>query len=67
MRSGFGWHLVELKARQGGRVATLAEARAALERDWLRARSEQASAAFSRKLRANYSVRIDGVAPKPPG
>jgi hypothetical protein len=67
VRSGYGWHLVELTAREGGRAATLAEARAAVERDWLRARSEEASATFYRKLRAKYSVRIEGAAPGLPG
>jgi hypothetical protein len=62
LRSGFGWHLVEIKARDSGRPATLAEARAAVERDWLRARTEEVNAEFYRKLRANYNVRIEGEA-----
>jgi parvulin-like peptidyl-prolyl isomerase len=61
LRSGYGVHLVEVRARDGGRAATLAETRAAVERDLLRARSEEASAAFYRKLRAGYTVRVDAA------
>ncbi len=61
VRSGYGLHLVEVTARDGGRPATLAKARAAVERDLLRARSQEASAAFYRKLRADYNVRIDAA------
>ena len=67
VRSGYGLHLVEVTARDGGRAATLAEARAAVERDLLRARSQEASAAFYRKLRSGYTVRIDATAAKSPG
>ncbi len=63
VRSGFGLHLVELKARDGGRPATLDEARQAVERDLLHARTQEAKAAFYDKLRARYSVRIEGDAP----
>jgi peptidyl-prolyl cis-trans isomerase C len=61
VRSGFGLHLVELSARESGRKATLDEVRAAVERDLLYARTEEASTAFYNKVRANYSVRIDAV------
>lgn len=69
VRSGFGLHLVKIEQRSEGRTATLAEARDAVERDWLRARSLQAKEDFYKKLRANYTVRIDaGVkSPKPAG
>ncbi len=64
VRSGFGLHLVELRARDGGRPATLDEARQAVERDLLHARTREAKAAFYDKLRAGYKVRIEGdVAP----
>ncbi len=62
VRSGFGWHLVEIKARENGRPPTLAEVRAAVERDWLRARTDEVNAEFYRKLRANYRVRVEGEA-----
>jgi parvulin-like peptidyl-prolyl isomerase len=67
LRSGYGFHLVDLRARDEGRAASLAEVRAEVERDWLRARSEEASAAFYRKLRAGYTVRIDAARANAPG
>jgi len=70
VQSGFGAHLVLLRARQPGRTATLAEARAAVERDWLNDRAQQSGETFYERLRANYTVRIDGdidvPAPTPP-
>lgn len=65
IRSGFGLHLVELSARDAGRPAALEDVRAAVERDLLQARSKEASAAAYRKLRANYSVRIEDGATTP--
>jgi hypothetical protein len=61
VRSGFGWHLVEIAARDGGRPARLDEVRAAVERDLLHARTEEASKTFYDKLRANYVVRIENA------
>lgn len=61
VRSGFGLHLVQLASRDGGRPATLDEVRAAVERDLLHARAEEANKAFYAKLRANYAVRVDGA------
>jgi parvulin-like peptidyl-prolyl isomerase len=61
VRSGFGLHMVELSARDGGRRATLEEARTMVERDLLHAHTEKARAAFYSKLRANYRVRIDAA------
>ncbi len=60
VRSGFGLHLVQLSAREPGRPATLADVRAAVERDWLRDRAEAAKQDFYAKARANYTVRIEG-------
>lgn len=59
VRSGYGLHLVELRMRTPGRAATLAEVRPALERDWLRERSEAANRAFYESLRARYTVRVE--------
>ncbi len=52
-----------------GDTATLAEARAAVERDWLNDRAQQSNEAFYERLRSNYTVRIDGDidAPVPAG
>jgi hypothetical protein len=59
--SGFGVHLVELLARDARRPAKLEEVRAAVERDLIHARTEQANAAFYEKLRAGYTVRIEAA------
>lgn len=61
MRSAFGWHLVMLTAREPGRPATLDEVRAAVERDWLQARTQAAQEAFFKRLRAKYEVRIEAA------
>jgi hypothetical protein len=57
--SSYGVHLVEIRAREPGRTPPLAEVRAAVERDLLRARADAASEAFYRELRARYTVRIE--------
>jgi hypothetical protein len=57
--SGYGVHLVEINAREPGRIPTLAEVRVAVERDLLRARAEQSGEAFYQSLRQRYSVRIE--------
>jgi parvulin-like peptidyl-prolyl cis-trans isomerase-like protein len=69
MRSDFGVHLVELTERRDGGRAALNDVRAQVERDLLRARTEDAKAAVYERLRANYSVRIDdtGIASSPGG
>jgi hypothetical protein len=61
--SSYGAHLVEVRAREPGRTPALAEVRAAVERDLLRARADEASEAFYRALRERYTVRIE-VAPE---
>ncbi len=62
LRSEFGLHLVEVTARVPGRKPTLEEARVAVERDLLHARTEEASDAYYQRLRANYDVQIEGSA-----
>ncbi len=61
MPSAFGVHLVALTRHDPARPATLAEARADVERDLAHARLQQANAAFYDKLRAKYAVRIEGA------
>lgn len=61
VRSGFGLHLVELKARDGGQRATLDKVRGAVERDLMHARNKEANEAFYRNLRKAYSVRVEAV------
>jgi hypothetical protein len=62
LRSGYGVHLVELQARDAGRVPALAEVRSAVERDRLAARTKDANEAFYQKLRARYTVRVEEMA-----
>ncbi len=59
VRSGLGLHLVKIEQRVDGRAATLAEVRDVVERDLLRERSIQVKEDFYKKLRANYTLRIE--------
>ena len=59
VRSGYGLHLVRVLRNTPGRPATLAEVRAAVERDWENDRRIQANDAYYRRLRASYDVVID--------
>ena len=59
VRSGYGEHLVIVDSFAPGRTPALAEVRAQVERDFVRARSEQAGEAFYQKLRERYTVRIE--------
>ena len=59
--SGYGMHLVQLSARDGGRLPKLAEVRPAVERDLISARTAEANAAFYRNLRDRYTVRIEAA------
>jgi parvulin-like peptidyl-prolyl isomerase len=52
-------HLVRVVDHQPGYLPPLDEVRAAVERDWLQAKSEQAKQAFYQVLRDRYDVRID--------
>jgi hypothetical protein len=61
LRSAFGVHLVQVRASEAGRTATMTQARAEVERDLLQARTVEAGAAHYRRLRAQYTVRIDPV------
>ena len=65
LRSEFGLHLVEVTSRVPGRKPTLEEARAAVERDLLHTRAEEASDAYYQRLRANYDVQIEGAGEDP--
>ena len=59
VRSAFGVHLVMLTAREPARQATLDEVRAAVERDWMQARTQAAQEAFFKRLQTKYSVRFE--------
>lgn len=58
--SAFGVHLVTLSLHGPARPATLTEARAEVERDFIHARAQQANASFYDQLRAKYTVRVEG-------
>jgi hypothetical protein len=60
--SSYGVHLVEVRAREPGRTPALPEVRAAVERDLLRARADEAAEEFYRSLRARYRVRVEAGA-----
>lgn len=60
--SSYGVHLVEIGAREAGRVPALAEVREAVERDLLQARADEASDAFYESLRRRYEVIVDDSA-----
>lgn len=56
--SAYGLHLVQLTAREPGSLPTLAEVRAAVEREWDHERRQKADAHFYQALRDRYSVEI---------
>jgi PPIC-type PPIASE domain len=60
LKSGYGAHLVRIDARVPGRVATLAEVRDAVARDWSAARRQQLLDEQYQQLRGRYQVRIEG-------
>jgi hypothetical protein len=59
VRSGFGDHLVRVTSKTPGRPATLAEVRAAVERDWENERRLKAMEDHYRTLRESYEVVVD--------
>jgi hypothetical protein len=59
VRSGYGLHLVRIDAREPARHPSLDEVRAAVERDLLSARREDANDAVFEALRKNYVVQIE--------
>jgi hypothetical protein len=67
LRSTFGWHLVQLSARQDAAIPELAEVRAEVEREWQRARRMEASEAFYRQLLLRYKVVVEMPEPEPAG
>lgn len=63
VRSGFGLHLVRLTERAPPRTPNLDEVRAAVERDVMHQRTQEASEAVYKRLLTNYRVRIESGAP----
>ena len=63
VRSGYGWHLVMVTHRVSGRLPSLDEVRATLERDWRAARASELRDQAYRELRARYVVEIQDGGP----
>lgn len=63
IRSGFGVHIVRVDSRTEGEAATLAEVRAAVERDWENDRRKTASEAWYQQLRSEYTIRVEAELP----
>ena len=63
VRSGFGVHIVRVDSRTEGAAATLAEVRAAVERDWESERRKSASEAYYQQLRSEYMIWIEAALP----
>jgi hypothetical protein len=59
VRSSYGLHLVRIEQAEPGYLPALDDVRAAVERDLLQVRSEQAKAEFYQALRNRYDVRIE--------
>ena len=59
VRSGFGIHIVRIDSKTDGRVATLEDVRAAVERDWENERRISARDAYYQDLLDDYEIQID--------
>jgi hypothetical protein len=57
--SAFGLHLVRLRRRVDGEMPTLADVRAAVQREWALEQRNLARDVYYAKIRKNYTVRID--------
>ena len=68
VRSGFGVHLVKLTELEPPRTPALDEVRAAVERDLVHQRAQEANESYYRRLLANYRVRVEsGASPSAGG
>jgi parvulin-like peptidyl-prolyl isomerase len=59
VRSGFGIHIVRIDSKSPGHPASLAEVRAAVERDWENARRIEGRETYYQTLLKGYEVQID--------
>jgi hypothetical protein len=64
IQSGYGWHLVFVSERTEGRPKPLSEVREAVQREWLAARRNETIDATYSKLRENYVVVVERLAPQ---
>ena len=58
LASGYGAHLVRVEGLQGGGMATLAEVRPLVVREWSNARREALARDFYARLRAKYAITV---------
>ena len=63
VRSGFGVHIVRVNSRTKGQASSLAEVRAAVERDWENQRRNKTREAYYQELRKQYDVEIEARLP----
>ena len=56
IRSSFGYHLVRVSSREGGRAGSLADLRERVHADWLNQKRDEAVADTLASLRAGYAV-----------
>jgi hypothetical protein len=66
VRSAYGLHLVRVDARTASRSATLAEARADVERAWLTEATQHAKEQDYARLLSRYRVVVEPAAPAEP-
>lgn len=65
IRSGYGWHIVFVRAREGGRMPVLAEVRAQVEREFTADRRQRQLQAMYTRLLDRYQVVIEKRAAVP--
>jgi len=63
VESGYGLHVVLIRARVDGRLPALAEVRAGVEREWLTARRKGMVEAAYGRLRDRYQVVVEPAVP----
>ena len=59
LRSGFGYHLVQVNDRVEGRIPSLAEIRESVLQGWQTAERKKYAEEFYQRLRARYSVTVE--------
>jgi len=59
--SGFGFHLVFVEQREEGRMPTLEEARAEVQREWFNQRRRDAIDGLYQRMAENYSIEIEAM------
>ena len=63
VRSAYGLHLVRVDARVPARAATLADVRQAVERDFMKSRTDAIAKSFYDAMRARYTVVMEAKLP----